>query len=1062
MLQEATKILNSAFHNSFIKRLSLYLHDCVREEVQSSTFRNLKGDKDNKWVMLEEEETLFSKYPEVLRLHGDDSNITELMIQAEMGQKDRYLIYGYLFLVGKSNKKQRYNEFLTPLLYMPCKLERDTRYINCVLQDENLSLNTGALAALIGKNDDEDEVDMLIEGILDAVPDLPLTQEKLDIFVTTLKSVLPDIEIALDHSDDVKETSVDEKASGESSKSDSDSSEFDDDIRMAAKPKLKADRVSVTNQSAIILTKRPQITAGVLHELMQISEKPSGVFRETALSVINDEYVVSKTKTEKLIKTNTNKEFFPITPLALSAAQEDVLRKIDENTLVSVYGPPGTGKSQTIVNLVAHLVANGKTVLVASRMDKATDVVADRLNGLGAPFLALRAGRLNYQKALSDKLQDLVAQKIDLDSDFENSIFVSPEDMKKHLDAIAECRKKIEEIISYENQWQKIYTQRIETEKITGKPQFLSEKLSSDKIDEIANLIELIENNKQSSNFILGIKDKINVFNLKKKLNLQNFDVTDANLTRLKEELSLARLYAQSYDIELKMQKVGNIHQLSEQIKILLKRQKPLAIEILKNCRRESLKGLLRDQIKRQRLIVHTKALTERKKNLQNRLLEEEDFKPLLEAFPCWGVTTYAISGSLPLKPGLFDVAIIDEASQCDIASCIPILYRAKKAVIVGDDKQLPHLSFLEKSKEQSFLSQYEIPDKYQLMWRFRTNSMFDLANYYSMTPVMLDEHFRSLKPIIDFSNKEFYGGRMRIMNKQSDFEGAFELHLCTEYTDSMGITHKSEVERDQTRNPAEAEAVVNYIHGLILEDARKNSSKKDYKPVSIGIISPFRAQVEMIKKAIIKVLSEEQIHRHQIDVGTPHVFQGDERDVIVISWTIADNSFSQSLTFLQKPNVFNVAITRAKNKQVCFLSKNPADLPQGLLRSYIEYIQNFIEREQIKTKQETEEPALINNYKNDFEFEVAKALNERGLKTQAGVELAGVSADLLVENDQGKKIIVECDGVEDNKKSNINATTKQAILTRCGFPVQRVSFREWFYSPNSCITRICQTFEME
>ena len=55
MLQEATKILNSAFHNSFIKRLSLYLHDCVREEVKSSTFRNLKQDKDNKWIFLREE-----------------------------------------------------------------------------------------------------------------------------------------------------------------------------------------------------------------------------------------------------------------------------------------------------------------------------------------------------------------------------------------------------------------------------------------------------------------------------------------------------------------------------------------------------------------------------------------------------------------------------------------------------------------------------------------------------------------------------------------------------------------------------------------------------------------------------------------------------------------------------------------------------------------------------------------------------------------------------------------------------------------------------------------------
>ena len=156
--------------------------------------------------------------------------------------------------------------------------------------------------------------------------------------------------------------------------------------------------------------------------------------------------------------------------------------------------------------------------------------------------------------------------------------------------------------------------------------------------------------------------------------------------------------------------------------------------------------------------------------------MEEEDFRPLLEAFPCWCVTTYAVSDSLPLKPGMFDVAIIDEASQCDIASCFPILFRAKRAVIVGDDKQLPHLSFLEKAKEQSFLSQYGIPDKYQLMWRFRTNSMFDLADYYSMNSVMLDEHFRSLPPIINFSNHEFYNDRIRVMRKDKPDENVLEL----------------------------------------------------------------------------------------------------------------------------------------------------------------------------------------------------------------------------------------------------------------------------------------------
>ena len=155
MLQEATKIIQSAFHDSFIKRLSLYLHDCVREEVQSSTFRNLKQDKDNKWIFLNGEEQLFSKYDEPLSLDGSDSSLTELMILSEMSQKDKYLIYGHLFLVGKSARSRRKNEYLTPLLYMPCKLERNGVNINCLPLDEVLSLNTGALAALMRKNDDE-------------------------------------------------------------------------------------------------------------------------------------------------------------------------------------------------------------------------------------------------------------------------------------------------------------------------------------------------------------------------------------------------------------------------------------------------------------------------------------------------------------------------------------------------------------------------------------------------------------------------------------------------------------------------------------------------------------------------------------------------------------------------------------------------------------------------------------------------------------------------------------------------------------------------------------------
>ena len=111
MLQEAQKVIAGAFNTSFIKKLAQYLHDCVREEVKSSTFRNLKEDKENKWVFLDGEEKLFTNFDQELLLEGSNSYLTELMIQSELSTKDKYLIYGYLFLVGKNNKSKEKNIF---------------------------------------------------------------------------------------------------------------------------------------------------------------------------------------------------------------------------------------------------------------------------------------------------------------------------------------------------------------------------------------------------------------------------------------------------------------------------------------------------------------------------------------------------------------------------------------------------------------------------------------------------------------------------------------------------------------------------------------------------------------------------------------------------------------------------------------------------------------------------------------------------------------------------------------------------------------------------------------
>ncbi len=1069
MLQEATKILNSAFHNSFIKRLSLYLHDCVREEVKSSTFRNLKQDKDNKWIFLNNnesvlmpeevvegqevsilsEERLFTRFNEPLSLDGSNSYLTELMIQTEMSQKDKYLIYGYLFLVGKSNKSKKHNEFLTPLLYMPCKLEREGLNINCILQDEVLSLNTGALTALMNKNDDEDEMEHMLDGLLDVVPELPLTEESLQIFLTTLKSIIPDLEVKVTHEDDETENNLSSTPSEFKEAKVINYDNLDEITEEEEKPKLKVkiEKVSLTNQSAIILTKRPVVTAGVLHELTQISEKSSGIFRETALNIVNEEYLQGKGKIiDKPSKKDKQlKDFVAVTPLSLSDSQEDVIKKIEENPLVAVYGPPGTGKSQTIVNLVSHLIANGKTVLVASRMDKATDVVAERLNELGAPYLALRAGRPNYQKQLSFALQDLISNKVDLDTGYENAVLVDVKDMHNLINTIRELEAKSEDIINLENEWHTIVSEREENEKKLGKSVFITKKLKQDEIQEVEKLVSNLEKNLEKSGIFVDMSNKVNSFNLRRLLKLIDFNPDYENIERLRQELKLSALSAKARTIEAKIFKIGNLHQLLAQIKLLKKKQRNLAVEILRGKRREALKGLLRDQIKRQRLIVHTKALVERKRNLQNRLLEDEDFKPLLEAFPCWCVTTYAVSGSLPMKPGLFDVAIIDEASQCDIASCFPILFRSKKAVIVGDDKQLPHLSFLEKAKEQSFLSQYEIPDKYQLMWRFRTNSMFDLANYYSTSPVLLDEHFRSLAPIIDFSNKEFYGSRMRIMSKNFEDNKVLELYIVPD----------GKVDYETTRNMPETEAIVKKLHEIILEDNKEKTSDKE--PVSIGIISPFRGQVDMLTKAISQVFSETTLRKHRIEVGTAHTFQGDERDIMILSWTVANNSFVQSLTFLQKPNLFNVAITRARKKLISFLSKDPKSLPPGLLRDYIEYVETYQNRNSLKLSLDSEIDENI--YKNKFEKTVAEHLRQEGYDVIAGMEIAGFSTDLIVKNPLGDIVLVECDGVEDNKKMYNTQVKKHVILERSGLKIIRISYREWHHSSQACVDRLKNAF---
>ena len=201
-----------------------------------------------------------------------------------------------------------------------------------------------------------------------------------------------------------------------------------------------------------------------------------------------------------------------------------------------------------------------------------------------------------------------------------------------------------------------------------------------------------------------------------------------------------------------------------------------------------------------------------------------------------------------------------------------------------------------------------------------------------------------------------------------------------------------------------------------------------------------------------MKAFSDATLQRHLVDVGTAHTFQGDERDIIIMSWAIADNSFTQSLAFLQKPNLFNVAVTRARKQCISFLSKDPDSFSAGLMRDYIEHIRTYeAQRHLVETE------GYISTFNNDFEKDVATALEAKGLDVKGGYVSAGFKCDLLVTNSDGKSIVVECDGMKDEVKTNISPIKKQLILERSGMKVMRISYRDWVRSQDACIARIIE-----
>jgi hypothetical protein len=193
-------------------------------------------------------------------------------------------------------------------------------------------------------------------------------------------------------------------------------------------------------------------------------------------------------------------------------------------------------------------------------------------------------------------------------------------------------------------------------------------------------------------------------------------------------------------------------------------------------------------------------------------LFNEINWKEIHHVLPVWLVNFQDIHKVVPHIHELFDLVIIDEATQCDIASALPVLQRGKKAVIVGDTKQLRHISFLSKSEQNTFKDKMNLKDKPEYLLDYRNLSILDVAleSISSHSQVQaLNEHYRSQPDIIRFSNEEFYGNNLQIMSSTPLKEDIHNIFL-----------HTMEGTRNvKGYNEVEAKAILEKILSIVEQD---------------------------------------------------------------------------------------------------------------------------------------------------------------------------------------------------------------------------------------------------
>ena len=269
----------------------------------------------------------------------------------------------------------------------------------------------------------------------------------------------------------------------------------------------------------------------------------------------------------------------------------------------------------------------------------------------------------------------------------------------------------------------------------------------------------------------------------------------------------------------------------------------------------------------------------------------EAKFDSVKEAFPVIVASIREFGEFMPLKSDIFDVLVIDEASQVSVAQAFPALLRAKKVVVMGDSKQFSNTKSTNASnalnnKYRSDLQSYfkrEVSIDAAMLQRLSffdvKRSILEFSQMCSNYSIMLRKHFRSYQELISYSSKTFYGGQLQAIKIRG-----VPLSEVIEFTELTG-------EIVSTRSTNETEA--NHILGRCIEFL------EDENPPSVGIITPYTEQQTLLSKLFSNHSHYQELKsKLKLKIMTFDSCQGEERNIIFYSMVATQESDTLNYIF--------------------------------------------------------------------------------------------------------------------------------------------------------------------